>query len=51
MSTGLGWALLGIWLFVAAAFTSRRITSGGMWIALITGIGMSIYFIQTSSPL
>lgn len=47
MSTGLGWALLGIWLFVAAAFVSRWTTSASMWLALFTGIGMSIYLVQT----
>lgn len=51
MSTGLGLALLGIWLVVAAAFASRWVSSTGMWIALTTAVGMTLYLTQTTLSL
>lgn len=47
MSAGLGLALLGIWLVVAAAFSSRQVSSAGVWIALTAAISMTLYLTKT----
>lgn len=42
MDIGTGIALAGIWVFVGVSWQSTNVGALGMWITLLTGIGLTL---------